>query len=96
MSDPVEISEPPWRGRLLRFVLEVREHEGAHRASAAWADNGEILAACDAGMPADAFAGAAAGLTSIVGRIEVAEGLRRGGEQVADMLRTLGEGGDRG
>jgi hypothetical protein len=96
MSDPREISEPPWRGRPLRFVLEVREHEGAHRASAAWADDDEILVACDAGMPADALAGAAAGLTSIVGRIEVAEGFRRGGERVADVLRPLGHGDDSG
>jgi hypothetical protein len=80
---------PPWRGRPLNFTLAVREHEGGLRAHVAWSDDDEVLATCDAGTAADALAGAAAALTSIIGRIEVAEGFRRGVESAPDALGAL-------
>ncbi len=78
-------SNPPWHGRPLRFTVEVHESDdGPMRAYVAWADDGEVVAECEAGMPADALAGATAALTSLVGRIEVAEGFRRAGHQIAE------------
>lgn len=72
----------------MRFTLEVDVDEvaGVPRAQVAWADDGELLAVCEAGMAADALAGATAALTSMVGRIEVAKGIRRGAGQIADAL----------
>jgi hypothetical protein len=78
--------ETPPRGRAFRLTLDVREHDGARRASAARADGGQVLAACDAETPADALAGATAALTSIIERLEVDEGVQRAIHAIAELL----------
>jgi hypothetical protein len=67
-----------WQDRELRFTLVVSQPEGGYyRAQAAWADNGEVIAACDAPRPADCLAGAASALAQVLGRTELASGLGR-------------------
>jgi hypothetical protein len=71
-----------WQDRELRFTLVVSRPEGGYyRAQAAWADNGEVIAACDAPRPADCLAGAAGALAQVLGRTELASGLGRAIEQ---------------
>jgi hypothetical protein len=67
-----------WRDRPLRFTLVVSQPEGSfYRAQAAWADNDEVIAACDAPRPGDCLAGAAASLAQVFGRAELASGVER-------------------
>jgi hypothetical protein len=67
-----------WRDRELRFTLVVSQPEGGHyRAQAAWADNGEVIASCDAPRPGDCLAGAAGALAQVFGRAELASGVER-------------------
>jgi hypothetical protein len=67
-----------WRDRELRFTLVVSQPEGGYyRAQAAWADSGEVIAACDAPRPADCLAGAASALAHVFGRAELATGVER-------------------
>jgi hypothetical protein len=71
-------ADPSWRDRELRFTLVVSRPEGGHyRAQAAWADNGEVIAACDAPRPGDCLAGAAGALAHVFGRAELASGVER-------------------
>jgi hypothetical protein len=82
--------ESSWRDRELRFTLVVSQPEGGYyRAQAAWADNGEIIAACDAPRPADCLAGAAGALAHVFGRAELASGVERA------IKHTSGESADR-
>jgi hypothetical protein len=70
--------ESSWRDRELRFTLVVSQpQEGHYRAQAAWADNDEVIAACDAPRPGDCLAGAAAALAQVLGRAELATGVER-------------------
>jgi hypothetical protein len=70
--------ESRWRDRELRFTVVVSQPEGGHyRAQAAWADNDEVIAACDAPRPGDCLAGAAAALAQVFGRAEIASGVER-------------------
>jgi hypothetical protein len=70
--------EGSWQDRELRFTLVVsRPEDGYYRAQAAWADNGEVIAACDAPRPADCLAGAAGALAQVLARSELAAGLGR-------------------
>ena len=70
--------EPSWRDRELRFTLVVSQPSGGHyRAQAAWADNDEVIAACDAPRPGDSLAGVAAALAQVLGRAEIASGVER-------------------
>jgi hypothetical protein len=70
--------ESSWRDRELRFTLVVSRPAGGHyRAQAAWADNDEVIAACDAPRPGDSLAGAAAALAQVFGRAELASGVER-------------------
>jgi hypothetical protein len=70
--------DPSWRDRELRFTLVVSRPEGSYyRAQAAWADNDEVIAACDAPRPGDSLAGAAAALAQVFGRAELASGVER-------------------
>ena len=75
-----------WKDRQLRFTIVVSQPEGGYyRAQAAWADNGEVIAACDAPRPGDCLAGAAGALAHVFGRAELASGIeqavvQRGGE----------------
>jgi hypothetical protein len=70
--------DPSWSDRPLRFTLVVsRPEEGYYRAQAAWADNGEVIAACDAPRPGDCLAGAAGALAHVLGRAELASGVER-------------------
>jgi hypothetical protein len=65
-----------WQDRQLRFTLVVSQPEnGYYRAQAAWADNGEVIAVCDAPRPGDCLAGAAGALTQVLARTELASGL---------------------
>ena len=67
-----------WKDRELRFTIVVsRPENGYHRAQAAWADNGEVIAACDAPRPGDCLAGAAGALAQVFGRADLAAGLDR-------------------
>jgi hypothetical protein len=71
-------SEPNWKDRELRFTLVVSRPEAGHyRGQAAWADNGEVIASCDAPRPGDSLAGAAAALAQVFGRAELASGVER-------------------
>ena len=75
-----------WRDRELRFTLVVSQPEGGYyRAQAAWADNGEVITACDAPRPADCLAGAAGALAHVFGRAELASGFEQA------MKRTGGD-----
>jgi len=68
--------QPNWRDRELRFTLVVSRPQGGHyRAQAAWADNEEVIVACDAPRPADCLAGAAGALAQVFARAELASGL---------------------
>jgi hypothetical protein len=72
---PDELS---WKDRELRFTIVVsRPEAGYHRAQAAWADNGEVIAACDAPRPGDCLAGAAGALAQVFARADLAAGLDR-------------------
>jgi hypothetical protein len=67
-----------WKDRPLRFTLVVSQPEsGYYRAQAAWADNDEVIAACDAPRPGDCLAGAAAALAQVFGRAELATGVEQ-------------------
>jgi hypothetical protein len=67
-----------WRDRELRFTLVVSQPEGGYyRAQAAWADNEEVIATCDAPRPGDCLAGAAGALAQVFGRAELASGIER-------------------
>jgi hypothetical protein len=67
-----------WKDRPLRFTLVVSQPErGYYRAQAAWADNDEVIAACDAPRPGDCLAGAAAALAQVFGRAELASGVEQ-------------------
>jgi hypothetical protein len=67
-----------WRDRELRFTLVVSQPEGGYyRAQAAWADNGEVISACDAPRPADCLAGAAGALANVFGRVDLASGVEQ-------------------
>jgi hypothetical protein len=69
---------PNWKDRELRFTLVVsRPEDGYYRAQAAWADNAEVIASCDAPRPADCLAGAAGALAHVFGRAELASGVER-------------------
>jgi hypothetical protein len=71
-------SDSSWKDRELRFTLVVsRPESGYFRAQAAWADNGEIIASCDAPRPGDCLAGAAGALAQVFGRAELASGVER-------------------
>jgi hypothetical protein len=70
--------EPSWKDRELRFTVVVSQPTGSHyRAQAAWADNDEVIAVCDAPRPGDSLAGAAAALAQVFGRAELASGVER-------------------
>jgi hypothetical protein len=70
--------ESSWRDRELRFTIVVSQPEDAYyRAQAAWADNGEVIAACDAPRPGDCLAGAAGALAHVFGRAELASGIEQ-------------------
>jgi hypothetical protein len=70
--------ESSWRDRELRFTIVVSRPEGSyHRAQAAWADNGEVIAACDGPRPGDCLAGAAGALAQVFARADLAAGLER-------------------
>ena len=67
-----------WRDRELRFSVVVSQPSaGYFRAQAAWADNDEVIATCDAPRPGDCLAGAAAALAHVFGRAELASGVQR-------------------
>jgi hypothetical protein len=71
-------AESNWRDRELRFTLVVSQPDGAsYRAQAAWADNNDVIAACDAPRPGDCLAGVAAALAQVFGRAEIASGVER-------------------
>ena len=71
-------NELNWKDRELRFTIVVSQPEaGYHRAQAAWADNDEVIAACDAPRPGDCLAGAAGALAQVFARAELAAGLDR-------------------
>ena len=81
--------EANWRDRELRFTLVVSQPDGRHfRAQAAWADNGEVIAACDAPRPGDCLAGAASALANVLGRAELASGIEQA------ITQTGGRHGD--
>jgi hypothetical protein len=70
--------ELSWKDRELRFTIVVSQPEsGYHRAQAAWADNDEVIAACDAPRPGDCLAGAAGALAQVFARVDLAAGLDR-------------------
>jgi hypothetical protein len=74
-----------WTDRELRFTLVVSNPGGGHyRAQAAWADNDDVIAACDAPRPGDSLAGAAAALAQVLGRAELASGVERAITQTGD------------
>jgi hypothetical protein len=76
--------DPSWRDRELRFTLVVSQPDGGYyRAQAAWADTGEVIAACDAPRPGDCLAGAAGALAHVFGRAEIASGVGRAIKQTA-------------
>jgi len=76
--------QPSPMDRELRFTLVVSQPEGGYyRAQAAWADNGEVIAACDAPRPGDCLAGAAGALAHVLGRTELASGVERAIKQGA-------------
>ncbi len=67
-----------WKDRELRFTIVVSQPEGGyHRAQAAWADNDEVIAACDAPRPGDCLAGVAGALAQVFARADLAAGLDR-------------------
>ena len=67
-----------WKDRELRFTIVVSQPEGGYyRAQAAWTDNGEVIAACDAPRPGDSLAGAAGALAHVFGRAELATGIEQ-------------------
>ena len=71
-------AESRWRDRELRFTLVVSQPAGGqYRGQAAWADNEEVIAACDAPRPGDCLAGVAAALAHVLGRAELASGVER-------------------
>ena len=79
--------------RELRFTLVVSQPEGGYyRAQAAWADNGEVIAACDAPRPGDCLAGAASALAHVLGRAELASGVERTIKQGVAQPRGGGSG----
>jgi hypothetical protein len=70
--------ERSWKDRELRFTIVVSRPEGSyHRAQAAWADTGEVIAACDAPRPGDCLAGAAGALAQVFARADLAAGVER-------------------
>lgn len=70
--------QPSWKDRELRFTIVVSRPEGGYyRAQAAWADNDEVIAACDAPRPGDCLAGAAGALAHVFGRAELATGIEQ-------------------
>jgi hypothetical protein len=74
-----------WRDRELRFTIVVSQPEGGYyRAQAAWADSGEVIAACDAPRPGDCLAGAAGALAHVFGRAELASGIEQAVSQRRD------------
>ena len=69
---------PTWRDRELRFTLVIsRPEAGYYRAQAAWTDNDEVIASCDAPRPAHCLAGAVSALAHVFGRAELVSGLER-------------------
>jgi hypothetical protein len=73
MSDPSS-----WKDRELRFTIVISQPEGGYyRAQAAWADTGEVIAACDAPRPGDCLAGATGALAQVFGRAELASGIEQ-------------------
>jgi hypothetical protein len=83
--------QPSPMDRELRFTLVVSQPEGGYfRAQAAWANNGEVIAACDAPRPGDCLAGAAGALAHVLGRAEFASGVQHAIKQGAAQ-----PGGDR-
>ena len=68
-------AQPDWRDRDLRFTLVVSRQDGYYRAQAAWADNEEVIAACDAPRPADSLAGATSALVNALGRLDFTSGI---------------------
>ena len=66
----------------MRWTIAVEEHDDSFQATASWANDGEVAATCQAGEPAECVAGVAAALTSLTGRLQVAQGIERSIKQL--------------